>query len=364
MKVLQIIDIYKDGGAEKVFDAYNSFCKKEIIENTKFSIYKSDYNNIQYLIHNNSNNVIKKIFQQLNGTRKLSYIIKNGKYNKIVSFLDRSNIMSIMAAKGRVLVVATVHNPPTIQYQKLVMLKKLVFFILKYFYNKKNVHVIAVSQQVKESLERIGVKNVKIVYNPLVVNENRDTNLKIQKPFFISVGRFSYQKAQWKLVKAISILKSDYKKEVNLVLVGDGYLLEKTKFLVDELKIKDLIHFTGFVANPLPLIADALCMIFASYFEGFPITVLESFYCKCPVIGTNVSLPEEIRSQIVYSDFYYENRCLEENFDPNIFEEDDYKLAKIMNSALVQLETLNIISKIGNKWVFDNCSIDNFKLYE
>ena len=364
MKVLQIIDVYKDGGAEKVYDAYNCFCKKEKIENDQIVIYKSINKDIEYLLSNNSINVFNKIFQQLNGTRKLSNIINKGKYDKIVSFLDRSNIMSIMAAKRKTFVIATVHNPPTIQYQKLGKLKKIVFGILKHYYNKKNVQVIAVSKQVKESLEMIGIKNIKIVYNPLVINENTNSSISFNKPYFVTIGRVSYQKAHWKIIKAISILKSVYKKEVNLVLIGDGNLLQKTKKLADELGVTNLIHFTGFINYPLPIISNAYCMIFASFFEGFPITVLESFYCKCPVIGTDVALPEEIRSHVFNSHFYYENKCLEENFNPNILEEDDYKLAEIMNSSLLQTDNLITISEKGNNWVLDNCSIDNFKFYE
>jgi glycosyltransferase involved in cell wall biosynthesis len=41
------------------------------------------------------------------------------------------------------------------------------------------------------------------------------------------------------------------------------------------------------------VIASALAMLYVSYFEGFGIPIVESFYCDVPVITSNVtSMPE------------------------------------------------------------------------
>lgn len=365
MKVLQLIDVYKRAvGAQKVYDAYKKYCQGENIELDRYSIYKSLNEELNYLVEKNSNNIFIKFFQQMKGSKKLSNIILENKYDKIISFLDRSNVMAIKSSNGKCLVIATVHNPPTVQYAKVGLLRIFVFAILKHYYNKNYVHVIAVSKQVKESLELIGVKNIRIVYNPLIVNDGYVEPIKIPQPYFISVGRLSYQKAQWKLLKAVSILKSKYTKKVHLVIAGDGIMLDGTKQLCHQLRIDDLVHFTGFVDNPFPLIKNAFCMIFSSFFEGFPITVLESFYCKTPVIGTNCALPEEIRTNIPYSQFYYDNINLEENFSECIFEDDDFKLAEIMLNAVENKALLDEIAKSGNEWVLNNCSLKNFEEYK
>ncbi len=362
MKVLEIIDVYKHGGAEKVYDAYNSFCQEKNIVLDRFTIYKSDILTLNYLIENNSDGLIQKIMQQLKGSQKLAYIISNQNYDKIVSFLDRSNIMAIIATKGKIPVIATVHNPPTVQYQKLGHLKIIVFALLQYFYNKKNVRVIAVSKQVEESLLSIGIKNVKIVYNPLCIKKCND-NLLLPKHYFVSIGRLSYQKAHWKLIKAISILKTKYKKIIHCVIVGDGELLEQAKKLSNALGVEDFIHFTGYIENPYLIIKNAYCMIFTSYFEGFPITVLEAFHCNTPVIGAKVAIPDEIRKEIAYSDFYYQNQNMAENFQSSTFEEDDYTIANIILKAIDSKTALNFIAKKGNKWVSENCSLSNFENY-
>ncbi|MBR1404312.1 MAG: glycosyltransferase [Treponema sp.] len=366
MKVLQIIDVYKHGGAEKVFDAYREFCKNESIEIESVSMYKSENEKLAFLQETNAHGIWGKLFQQICALSKFRKMIKECGIEKIVSFLDRSNILSIMASSRKIPVVVTVHNPPTVQYQKLGKLKHGVFFLLRYFYNKKNVSVIAVSNQVKESLESIGVRKVKIVYNPLLAPSLTDVKIpfELSKPYFVFVGRLSYQKAPWKLIKGFAYFHHTSKKNIHLVIVGDGELRTELEKLSEDSQTQNFVHFTGFVKNPMEIIRNAYCMIFSSYYEGFPITVLESFLCDVPVIGSRVALPKEIREQLPFDDFYYDNTELTENFDAMVYGPDDCRLAEILEKAFVEKEKVKKIASAGNKWVRENCSIDNFKLYE
>lgn len=365
MRIIQLIDVYKTGGAEKVFDNFSIYCNENNIFTKCYVLYKSNYNeNLPYLLDNNAKSILGKIFQQRKAIKNLRNIIESLGVERIVSFLDRSNIIAICAcAKKPVKVTATVHNPPTIQYRKLGILRYLVFKILKHFYNKSYVSVIGVSLQVKESLEEIGVRNVRVVYNPITENKNAFSDFQPKEPYFINIGRLSYQKAQWKLIKAIHILKTTYNISVSIVIVGEGELEANLKQLTKELDLQNNVIFTGYVKNPTQLIRKSLCMIFSSFYEGFPITVLEAFKFKIPVIGTRVSLPKDVRSSIPFEQFYYDNCCMEENYNQTVFDEDDYKLSELMKSALENEEQLKQIAEIGNRWVLENCRLENFKEY-
>lgn len=364
MKVLQIIDIYKTGGAEKLFDNFSLYCEKENIQNDKILLYKSPVNeNLGFLIESNSNSILRKIVQQFVCIKKLRQIIKKEKYDFVVSFLDRSNIVAIKASeKINVHVVATVHNPPTVQYKKLGKFANFVFAILKKNYDKKNVKVIAVSKQVENSLKSIGVKNVSVVYNPIVIKPFDYENNSNDK-YFVAVGRLEYQKAFWKLIKAVKIVNEKYKKRVNLKILGDGLLTDKLKELVNNLNLENQVKLEGFVKNPLPVIKNSQAMIFSSYFEGFPITVLESFSLGIPVVGSECAVPEEIRNNLNdFSTFFYKNQNSDENFTTN-YEEDDFQLAKIINLSIETEVDLKKIALIGKKWVSENCGLENFIRY-
>ena len=82
-----------------------------------------------------------------------------------------------------------------------------------------------------------------------------------------------------------------------------------------------------------------------------------------PVIGAKCAIPEEIRNLLVdFNSLFYINKNNDENFTLE-FEEDDYKLAEILNLALKNTDELFKIAKIGKNWVKNNCSLDNFGSY-
>lgn len=366
MRILQLIDVYKTGGAEKVFDNLSVYCKDNNIDTNRFSLYKGSIdNNLDYLIEYNKKSFVGKFFQQIFLINKLRKILEKGNYDMIISFLDRSNIVSIIAAEFlKIRVVVTVHNPPTVQYKKLGKFSKIVFCILRIFYNKKYVKVIAVSNQVKNSLSDIGISNIEVVYNPIFIKEKEQfSENKSDNNYFIAVGRLEYQKAFWKLIKAVKILDYKYKENIKLKILGDGILNESLRKLILELNLENSIELLGFVKNPLPIIKNSLAMIFSSYYEGFPITVLEAFSLSIPVIGAKCAIPEEIRNLLVdFNSLFYTNKNNDENFTLE-FEADDYKIAEILHLALRNTNELFKIAEIGKKWVKNNCSLDNFGSY-
>lgn len=364
MRVLEIIDVYKDGGAEKVFDNFHSYCISNNINIKRLYFYKSiSRPDDAFLFKNNAKTLIGKIIQQFLALVLLKQHLKKFSYDSIVSFLDRSNIVTILAANRRkISVTVTVHNPPTIQYMKLGKNRKLVFKILCYCYNLKNIKVVAVSKQVRDSLVEIGVQNVDIVYNPLSAIST-DVDKKMKEFDFIFVGRLSYQKAPWKLVKALYLLKQKFNVDYKCLIVGGGEYEQKLKKLCSSLELNENIFFTGYVSNPIDYIQKSKCMVFTSFFEGFPITVLEAFSNNVPVIGSKCAIPNEVYDTTQYSNFYYQNSENFEDFNSDTFSKDDMSYSKILFHALSSQNELNNIARLGKEWILENCKISNFEEY-
>ena len=364
MKILQIIDVYKTGGAEKVFNAFIKYCGIKNINLDSYTFYRSEVKSFNFLFEKNAGGIIKKGWQQFLGIRRLVNIIKNDSYTRIVSYLDRSNILCVIAArKCHIPVTVTVHNPPTIQYEKLSKFKPIVLWLLRFFYNKKHVKVIAVSEQVSNSLKSIGVNKIHISYNPLI-HEEVNANIKIPfNNYYISIGRLEYQKAYWKLIKAVKILKEKYNTEIDLIILGEGRDRNELEVLISELGLTNRIKLLGFVQNPLDYVAKAKAMIFSSYYEGFPITLLECYSLKKAAIGTQISIPNEIRMNFSENNFFYNNICEKVNFNSNETEVDDEKLAEIIYFSNNNIGKLDEMAEIGYNWVSEHCSLESFDNY-
>jgi len=165
--------------------------------------------------------------------------------------------------------------------------------------------VIAVSDHTaRETVELLGVprKRISVVYHgvdpafqPLPAGQvaafraNRD----LPERFVLFVGTLEPRKNLTRLIEAFARIRE---KESKLVLVGGkGWLYDQLFARVDELDLRDVVLFPGYVPNgELPLWYNAATVFaYPSLYEGFGMPVTEAQACGTPVMASNTtSLPE------------------------------------------------------------------------
>lgn len=80
-----------------------------------------------------------------------------------------------------------------------------------------------------------------------------------------------------------------------LLVIGTGSERESLGQLVSGLEIEDHVHFTGYVAEPYPLIARSRVFALSSLIEGFPTAIVEALALGVAVVSTDcLSGPREI----------------------------------------------------------------------
>jgi glycosyltransferase involved in cell wall biosynthesis len=113
--------------------------------------------------------------------------------------------------------------------------------------------------------------------------------------FLIHVGTIEPRKNLTRLIEALQSLR-DESTIVPLLLVGaKGWLYDDFFHRLDELRIRDLVRFTGYVpAADLPtLYSAATAAVMPSVYEGCGLPVLEAMACGTPVVSSKASsLPE------------------------------------------------------------------------
>ncbi len=152
----------------------------------------------------------------------------------------------------------------------------------------------------------INEDKIDIVYNgasdelkPLNKEEQDKVRLKFSSgcPYFLFIGLIHPRKNLANLIRAFDNFKDSVYCNVKLLIVGSSkWWTPDIQSAYDNSKFKNDICFTGRVSSEdLRIItASAISLVYASYFEGFGIPLLEAMYCDIPIITSKVSSMPEV----------------------------------------------------------------------
>lgn len=100
----------------------------------------------------------------------------------------------------------------------------------------------------------------------------------------LMVGRYSYQKDQATIIKAMPLLADD----VELWLAGYGETHEKLQDLANTLNVAERVHLLGLRTDVPNLLKASDIVVQSSHIEGFGLAAVEAMAAGKPVIASNV----------------------------------------------------------------------------
>jgi glycosyltransferase involved in cell wall biosynthesis len=178
----------------------------------------------------------------------------------------------------------------------------LIRTILSYLLYKFSYKVIALSEGVKYDLIKylkVNEKKIKVIYNPVNVSfidslaNEKVNDFTFKKPTIISVGRLISAKNYPMLLNAMKLLLN--KIDVDLIILGKGYLHQNLIDYALNLGIENNVHFLGFKENPYKYIKSSDVFVLTSNYEGFAHVITEALALKIPVVSTDCNYgPKEI----------------------------------------------------------------------
>jgi glycosyltransferase involved in cell wall biosynthesis len=179
--------------------------------------------------------------------------------------------------------------------------------------------IIAISGHVKSSLVeryRISADKIDVVYlgydhryricnSEDVLNAMR-SKYGLNRPFLYYPGATWPHKNHINLLSALSIMRTRYRFEGQLVLTGIakksyGQILEEIR----RLGLEETVKVLGYLPyDELPYLYNlARALVFPSLFEGFGIPLVEAMACGCPIACSNTtSIPEVVGDAGVFFD--------------------------------------------------------------
>jgi len=137
-------------------------------------------------------------------------------------------------------------------------------------------------------------------FKPAKFELSRFEKFKINQPYLLFVGRLEEKKNVNGIIKAFEILRSQYRRDLDLVLVGrPGVGYEQINQLINKSLFKKNIIKLGWVKeDDLPILySSAQAFVFPSLYEGFGLPILEAMACGCPVVTARQNSLLEVGGQ-------------------------------------------------------------------
>jgi colanic acid/amylovoran biosynthesis glycosyltransferase len=108
------------------------------------------------------------------------------------------------------------------------------------------------SENMKERIVALGFDSAKVIVQPVGINpdeyEFKERMLALEETVnIISVGRFVEKKGFDDLLKALAIVKQRTKRAFRCTIVGGGPLENELQKMTDELKVRDLVDYRGYM---------------------------------------------------------------------------------------------------------------------
>lgn len=163
--------------------------------------------------------------------------------------------------------------------------------------------VIAVSREMETKLLEMGCPRDKLIYNVYGPHpEFLALEPQFSKKQIISIGRFTNKKAPYYSILAFSKI-ADKHPDAQLLMAGDGFLIDMCKNLVKFYGLESRVHFLGVITPDeyRKILSESRAFIQHSITaedgdkEGTPLAVLEASAAGLPVISTyHAGIPDVI----------------------------------------------------------------------
>jgi glycosyltransferase involved in cell wall biosynthesis len=118
-------------------------------------------------------------------------------------------------------------------------------------------------------------------------------------PLIAIVGRLVPVKNHALFLQAAALVHDELP-NARFVIVGDGELRGEIESQVEQLSMREVVTFTGWQKDVLPVYSDSDALVISSLNEGTPFSVIEALAAGCPVIATSVGgLPDLLENGVL-----------------------------------------------------------------
>lgn len=258
------------------------------------------------------------------------------------------------------------------EYLKIIGIKKrgvriaqrVLWRLTKVFYDRANI-VITPSKYVKKDLESHNfVKPIKVIKNAVdfsghSVNQS-EKKMFLQKyglegkKIAMYIGRVSIEKNIGLLISIIPELARRVTDFV-LVIVGDGPDMKRLQGMVDDLKVRKNVVFTGEIENSelitKGVFESAQVFVTASGSEVQPMSIIEAMTFGLPIVA---SKSKGLTEMVTNNGFLVEHSDAEQYIE---------KISSILNSEKLQKKLSKNSLSLSQEYSLERTALEHIKIY-
>tara|TARA_B100001741_G_C16523099_1_gene585738 strand:- start:54 stop:1214 length:1161 start_codon:yes stop_codon:yes gene_type:complete len=163
--------------------------------------------------------------------------------------------------------------------------------------------VFCPTENTKKDLERVfpNYKNkFRVLRDPAldikdIQKQKRETEVKFDKEYFVSIGRFTKQKNYTFLLKGLNEFYKNKDANFLFLIVGEGEEKSELNNFIVKNSLSSFIKILDYKNNIFPLLKNAKALISTSLYEDPGFTLIEAGYLNIPVISSDCpNGPKEI----------------------------------------------------------------------
>jgi GalNAc-alpha-(1->4)-GalNAc-alpha-(1->3)-diNAcBac-PP-undecaprenol alpha-1,4-N-acetyl-D-galactosaminyltransferase len=309
MKIALFTSTLEAGGAERVFSTMANYWEERQWSVTLITL--SDSSSDFYPLRKgvariglglirDSEGLVSALGNNVKRIRSLREALKRIRPDVVISFLDRPNILTLLATIGMDLkVIVSERTDPSLH-----PIGNAWNGIRRRVYPLAHA-VVCQNDAVRHWLHTIVDSSlVHVIPNPVTaLPEKQDRTVRFRDlvpsldgndRIVVAMGRLSEEKGFHLLIQAFQRALRE-KGGWSLVILGDGHLREDLRNLATNLGLRGKVFFPGAVKNPTALLSQADLFVLSSIYEGFPNALCEAMASGLPVVSFDCpSGPREI----------------------------------------------------------------------
>lgn len=290
MRLALVIDSLRAGGAERVMSimadywaGHGNLVTLLTIEKKETDFYSLDdaVTRVGLDCAQESGCLIKAVRHNWRRLRILRRTLVALDPDVVISFMDKTNILTLLATTGTGLpVIVSEHIDPRQSPLKGIwnLLKKITY--------RWASSVVVLTEELKTVMGRVvPPEKVYVIPNPAIIIEGDDATGESQSypaPYIVAMGRLIKQKGFDYLLEAFARCGHP---GWSLVILGEGRDRGELESLAGRLNIRERVFMPGIVRNPGNIMRRGNMFVLSSRFEGFPMALVEAMSCGLPVVS-------------------------------------------------------------------------------